>query len=134
MSGQHPKTAAWDKALEEAVDRVNRTLEVLHGESYPLSPNRPGVGKTCNPQMDGLFNFGVKFTMGYGSSLGKGYVLDLVIATRAAVPENVRIAWEEEAAVLLARELQESFPGRDLQVRKDGRDWKIVGDFRLGQV
>jgi hypothetical protein len=40
----------------------------------------------------------------------------------------------QEAAVLIASKLPAFFPGRDLRVVRDGKRFKIVGDFSLGEA
>lgn len=134
MSGQHPKSEAWDRTLQAVVEQVDQTMEARHGHKFVLGWNRPAAGSTCNPQMDGLFNIGTKFTLGFGSALGRGYVLDLVVSSRDPVPPATLAAWEAEAAGLVQDELVRRFPGRDLRVERDGPVFKIVGDFGLGTV
>jgi hypothetical protein len=40
----------------------------------------------------------------------------------------------EEAAVLVREKLPRFFPDRDLEVVRDGKRFKIIGDFSLGEV
>jgi hypothetical protein len=40
----------------------------------------------------------------------------------------------EQAAALIKKKLPEYFPGRDLSVVRDGKRFKIIGDFSLGEV
>lgn len=134
MSGQHPKMEAWDRALQEAVEAVDQEMERRYGHTFRLRYNRPEVGTTCNPQMDGLFNIGIQFTLGYGSDLGRGYLLDVQVASRDDPGEALRHRWEDEAAHLLRDELGRIFPGRELRLLRDGRNYKLVGDFSLGPV
>jgi len=134
MSSQHPKMEAWDQALQDAVETVDREMERRHGHTFSLRWNRPQAGETCNPQMDGLFNIGIQFTLGYGSDKGRGYLLDVQIASRENPGEALRHRWEDEAAELLRDELAERFPGRELYLERDGRQYKITGDFNLGAV
>jgi hypothetical protein len=40
----------------------------------------------------------------------------------------------EEAAVLIRKKLPLYFPGRSLEVARDGKRFKIIGDFSLGEA
>jgi hypothetical protein len=40
----------------------------------------------------------------------------------------------EQAAMLIQKKLPEYFPGRDLSVVRDGKRFKITGDFSLGDL
>jgi hypothetical protein len=130
----HPKLAAFTKTLEALFLEVDEFLEDEWGESFLLHPNRPGRGETANPEMDGLFNIGPDFTPGLGSEKGRGYVISLKAVTLDTVtPEQFEYLMEE-AALLIRKKLPEYFPDRKLQVVRDGKRIKIIGDFSLGEV
>jgi hypothetical protein len=130
----HPKLAAFTGALEALFREVDEDLEELWEGAFPLHPNRPGRGATANPEMDGLFNVGPDFTPGLGSEKGRGYIVSLRVATLDRVsPEQFEFLMEE-AARLVRKKLPAYFPGRELQVVRDGRRFKIVGDFSLGEA
>jgi hypothetical protein len=130
----HPKMVAFTKTLEALFREVDAFLEDLWGASFSLHPNRPRRGATNNPEADGLFNIGPDFTVGLGSEQGRGYIISLKAATLDKVsPEQFEFLMEQ-AAALITRKLPEYFPGRDLSVVRDGRRFKIVGDFSLGEV
>ena len=104
------------------------------GLQFSLHPNRPKRGETENPEMDGLYNIGTDFTVGLGSEQGRGYLISLRAATLDEVsPEQFEFLMEQ-AAALIKKKLPEYFPGRDLAVVRDGRRFKIIGDFSLGEV
>jgi hypothetical protein len=84
--------------------------------------------------MDGLFNVGASFTPGFGSRLGRGWAVDIHLATLAQVSPEVRRAIQEEARVKLVEELARVFPGRRLLVEEDGGALKIHGDLSLGSL
>ncbi len=134
MSGQHPKSEAWDRALQTAVEAVDREMERRHGQRFKLGWNRAASGTTANPQMDGIFNIGVKFTLGYGSLYGRGYLLDVQLSTSELPSPALRAQWEKEAAELMQHQLAQIFPERNLKLERDGRNYKITGDFSLGEV
>ncbi|MFP3041132.1 hypothetical protein LQZ19_04850 [Treponema primitia] len=130
----HPKLAAFTKTLEALFLDVDEFLEDEWGDSFSLHPNRPGRGQTANPEMDGLYNVGPDFTPGLGSEKGRGYVISLKAATLDRVtPEQFEFLMEE-AAILIQKKLPEYFPDRKLDVVRDGKRFKIIGDFSLGEV
>lgn len=131
---RHPNLVRFETKLKEIFDEIDETLEKKYGGMYPRRPNRPPAGSTSNPEHDGLFNVGASFTAGYGSRYGRGYVVELSVATLTHVPEQVRGEIEIEAAWLLRSRLAERFPDRFLTVEKDGSVYKIYGDLSLGRL
>jgi hypothetical protein len=113
---------------------VDHLLEDKYGGSYDLHPARAEHGETGNPAQDGLFQIGAAFSAGYGSEQGRGYVLELRMVTLAAVPDAVCDRIEGEAVVLIAERLHAAFPGRELDVERDGPVYKIIGDLSLGPL
>ena len=87
----HPKTLEWDGRLKDVFDRIDRALEDRYHGRWKLRRNRPMRGETANPEADGLFNIGVFFTPGYGSRLGRGYLVEIVIATDESIPDEEQI-------------------------------------------
>jgi hypothetical protein len=125
---------AFTKTLEALFREVDAFLEDEWGESFSLHPNRPRRGETENPEMDGLYNIGPDFTVGLGSEQGRGYIISLRAATLDKVtPEQFELLMEE-AAALIKKKLPEFFPDRDLRVVRDGKRFKIIGDFSLGEA
>lgn len=130
----HPKLAAFTDSLEKLFHEVDEALEDHWERSFSLHPNRPGKGETQNPEMDGLFEIAPDFTAGIGSERGRGYIISLRVATLERVsPEQFEFLMEE-AAGLIREKLPRYFPGRKLEVVRDGRHFKIVGDFSLGDA
>ncbi|MDR0555323.1 MAG: hypothetical protein LBG76_11085 [Treponema sp.] len=130
----HPKLVEFNQKLEALFREVDDILEDLWAGAFPRHPNRPGRGETGNPEMDGLFNVGPDFTMGLGSEKGRGYIISLRVATLDKVsPEQFELLIEE-AARLVRERLPRYFPGRALEVVRDGPRFKITGDFSLGDV
>jgi hypothetical protein len=130
----HPKLAAFTDTLEALFHEVDEELEDLWGESFPLHPNRPVRGQTFNPEMDGLFEIAPDFTVGIGSGRGRGYIVSLRVATLEQVSPAQFEYLMELASRLLERKLPNYFPGRALEVVRDGPRFKIIGDFSLGAV
>ncbi|MBU1693017.1 MAG: hypothetical protein KKC51_03535 [Verrucomicrobia bacterium] len=130
---KHPKAIGWEDKLKSVFDRIDDRLEERYEGRYPLHPNRPPRGTTANREMDGLFNVGAAFTAGYGSELGRGYVVEIRMATPARIPPAVREKIEEEVAGMLDEELAREFPGQALKVSRDGPVYKIHGNLSLGE-
>ncbi|MDR3335713.1 MAG: hypothetical protein LBT16_00780 [Treponema sp.] len=130
----HPKLVAFNETLEALFHEVDEELEEFWGESFPRHPNRPGRGETYNPEMDGLFDIAPDFTVGIGSEKGRGYIVSLKVATLEQVRDEQFEYLMTEAALLIRRKLPRYFPDRKLEVVRDGKRFKIIGDFSLGQA
>lgn len=130
----HAKMNAWDDRLKELFDRIDAELEERYHGAWALRRNRPALGETTNPEADGLFNIGAVFTPGYGSAYGRGYLVDITLATAEEPGAQKRREIEEQVAALLERLLPEYFPDRELTLSRDGSMYKIHGDLSLGPV
>ena len=130
----HPKTVEFDNRLKKLLDEVDDYIEDLYGDRYSLNPVRPARGETANPEADGLFYVGANFTPGYGSELGRGYLIDVKMSTLEKVDEDVRREIYNSAADKVRELLPLHFPERELAVRRDGNHFKIQGDFSLGEI
>ncbi len=123
------KIREFDMKLKKLFDLIDDYLENNYGEIYQLHPNRPKRGSTANKASDGLFNVGASFSPGYGSEYGRGYVVDIDIATLDHVPDKVQLEIENEVADLLREIIREQFPGQDIRVNRDGNVLKIYGEL-----
>ncbi|HOV39820.1 MAG TPA: hypothetical protein PLG79_13955 [Spirochaetales bacterium] len=130
----HPKLVQFEERLKTMFDEIDHYLEDKYGKTYPLHPSRPERGMTANPQADGLFNMGADFTPGFGSDTGRGYLIDVTMATLETVEETVRREILEETARKVSELLPLYFPERTLRVVQDGNHFKIQGDFGLGTL
>ena len=130
----HPKTVEFDDRLKKLFDEVDDYIEDLYGGRYVLHPVRPLRGETSNPEADGLFNIGANFSPGFGSDLGRGYLIDVSMSTLEKVDEALRREIYEAAAEKVKELLPVHFPERELDVKRDGNHFKIQGDFSLGNV
>jgi hypothetical protein len=130
----HPKTNAFDKKMKQLFDAVDDYLEEKYEGRYRRHPNRPGRGVTSNKAADGLFNLGAQFTAGYGSSLGRGYIVDVKISTLENIEPDKRERVVSDAANKVNELLPKYFPEKNFKVEKDGGLYKIVGDFSLGSM
>jgi hypothetical protein len=130
----HPKTIEFDNRMKKLFDEVDDYIEDIYGGRYKLHPVRPARGETANPEADGLFNIGANFTPGFGSELGRGYLIDVAMSTLEKVDEDVRREIYEAAAEKVKELLPIHFPERELTVRRDRNHFKIQGDFSLGKI
>lgn len=131
---RHPKALSWEAKLKAIFDRIDADLEARYGGHFHLRANRPAAGETANPEHDGLFNVGASFTAGFGSKLGRGYLVEMQMATTSRVTDAVRESILDEVAQRLREALPEAFPGKALQISREGSTYKIHGDLSLGKV
>jgi hypothetical protein len=124
----------FDNRMKRLFDEVDDFIEGIYGGRYALHPARPVRGVTANPEADGLFNIGANFTPGYGSELGRGYLIDVSMSTLEKVDEGVRREIYEAAADKVKELLPIHFPEREITVRRDRNHFKIQGDFSLGEI
>ena len=134
MAGQHPKSMEWDARLKAMFDVLDADLEDRFSGRWSLRTNRPTRGETSNPEADGLFNVGAFFTPGYGSKHGRGYLVEIVVATEENVGDDERREVESYASETLRRLLPKHFPERRLELDRDGNMYKIRGDLSLGSL
>jgi hypothetical protein len=128
---KHPRLAEFEAKLKRLFDEVDDKLEDRYGSDYSLHPSRPPRGRTSSKAHDGLFNIGASFTAGFGSQIGRGYVVQVDMVTLERVPEETREKIEEEVVALVRERLPRYFPGRTLEVSRDRNVFKIHGDIRL---
>lgn len=131
---KHPKLVEWEKSMKAMFDEIDDYLEDKYGNLYPLHPNRTERGGTTNKESDGLFNVGAAFSAGYGSNLGRGYVIEVHMSTLSRVPDEIKEIIKKETADLVRSKLTVFFPDRELSVEKDGNLYKIYGDLSLGTL
>ncbi len=130
----HPKLAEVEERLRKIMDELDAYLEKRYGSSFSLHPNRLPQGAASSPSYDGLFSVHAKFSLGYGSQTGRGYVLHISLSTLEKVPEKTRREIEKDAVGKMNAMIPDYFPEREIQVSRDGNLYKIVGDFSLGEV
>ena len=130
----HPRTVNFDDRMKELFDEVDHHIEDLYGDKYDLHPVRPARGETSNPEADGLFNIGAVFSPGFMSTLGRGYIIEKKMVTMDKVDPLVRREIYEVTADKVRELLPVYFPGRDFRVECDGKRFRILGDFSLGEI
>jgi len=131
---RHPSLVQWEKKLKDVLDALDDLLESKYGNQFRLHPARPKRGKTSNKAHDGLFDIVASFSMGTGSKHGKGYVVDVHMATLDRIPKNILTEIEDVTLQYLRKELPKYFPGKNLQINQDGHIIKIHGDLSLGKL
>ena len=129
-----PRVMAFERKLKAVFDQIDREFERDHAGLYERHPARLRQGATGNPEFDGLFNIGAAFTAGFGSSHGPGYVVEVRLVTLDPVSEAAQDKLETRPLDRLRTLLPEAFPGRRLQVDRDGHVLKIHGDLHLGAL
>lgn len=130
---RHPRLIEWEDRLKKLFDEVDDFIEDKYGNFFSLHPNRPAKGATSNREHDGLFNIGASFTPGFGSEIGRGYVVDVDMITLDNVPENTEEEILNDVVYQVRKRLPSFFPERRLEISKDGNVFKIHGDFSLGE-
>jgi hypothetical protein len=130
----HPKLAAFTTALEKLLNEVDEEMEEKYTDRFPLHPNRPSRGTTASADLDGLFEIAPDFTPGIGSKYGRGYLVSCRVATLEQVPPQWFEAFLDEVAERVQAKLPAYFPDRRLSVVRDGKRYKITGDFSLGET
>jgi len=131
---EHPKMVKFNRQMKDMLDAADKFIEDLYGTLYVLHPARPKRGATSNPQADGLFSVGADFTPGFGSKLGRGYIIDVEMKTLEKVPAEKRQEIYEAAVNKIKELLPVYFPERKLDVHREGNHFKIQGDFSLGSI
>lgn len=127
----NPNMVEWEDTLKKIFDTIDDHLEDKYGYLYPLHPARAQRGRTSNKSSDGLFNIGAAFSAGYGSSYGRGWVVDVTMVTLSRVPDQIREQIYIKVTEELKRLFNEFYPERDIKVEKDGNVFKIFGELGL---
>ena len=131
---EHPKQAALEARMRSLLDALDDYLENQYGDLFSLHPNRLDRGEAGSRSYDGLFSVFAKFSLGYGTKSGRGYLLTVNISTLDHLPKETRSKIEEAAAEFMRQNLNKQFPDRELHIVHDGGVYKITGDFSLGSV
>ena len=111
---QHPNLIQLEKVLKSIMDDLDDYLEDHYGHMYHLHPARPKRGMTSNKAHDGLFDISANFSLGIGSKLGKGYVVDIHISTLEKIPVEIENKILTVTITHLKKKLPEYFPDKKL--------------------
>lgn len=129
---RHQKTLEWELKLKRVFDEIDAEIEREFGDRHALHPVRPSHGTTSSPEMDGLFNCGASYSAGFGSRLGPGYVVEIRVSTLEKVPKELKLMLRDKVQAMLQEKLPVAFPGKALQVDKEGSHLRIHGDLGFG--
>ena len=111
------------------IQALDNALEDNFGTEYKLHPNRPKRGVGANPSYDGLFATTVAFTLGYGSTYGRGYIVNVDFRTLECISSEKKKEILDFTFCFLCDKISFFVPNRQLSVVHDGKLIKIVGDF-----
>ncbi len=131
---RHPHLIKWEQQLATLLNALDDVLEDRYGHSFRLHPARAPRDTTSNKAQDGLFRVQANFSLGVGSQHGRGYVIDIHLATLQNAPDELIDEIEEFALNHLRSAIQDIFPDLDLEVAMDGHVIKIFGDLQLGSA
>lgn len=134
VSTTHPKQELLEEKLSSLCSSLDSYLENNYKGSFSLHPNRLRHGEGSNPSFDGLFSTSIAFTLGYGSKYGRGYLVNIDVRSLDFVPASVKDKITNEAYMYINENLVSYFPDRKLEIVKDGKLLKIIGDFSLGML
>ena len=125
------KLEIWEQGLEDMFDQIDNQLEDKYRGQFALHPSRPKRGATSSQSQDGLIEIKCNFSLGLGSELGEGYI----VQPRFATLEVIFISEKNEIRDFILNEisirLQIFFPNNTLDVHIDGGIMKIHGDLKF---
>ncbi|MBN2011994.1 hypothetical protein JW960_21885 [candidate division KSB1 bacterium] len=130
----HPNLVTFEKKLKTVLDKLDDALEDRYGSLFKLHPVRAARGQTSNKMYDGLFGVQANFSLGIGSQHGRGYIINIDLATLENTPRELITEIESFAINRLRDLLNREFPAKDLSVAMDGQTIKIFGDLHLGRA
>lgn len=120
-----------EEQFSQMAKALDNELEDSFGHKHQLHPNRPKRGMAANPSFDGLFATTFAFTLGYGSTHGRGYIVNIDLRTLECISSEEKTQIQNFAFTYLTENISNFFPDRELSVVHDGRLIKIVGNFSL---
>lgn len=129
-----PKQEELERRLDRMCMALDNCLEDQYTDIFPIHPNRPVRGAGANPSYDGVFATSIAFTLGYGSRYGRGYVVNVDVRTLQGVSPAQKEEIDNLAFMFIKKALPVSFPERKLDIVRDGKLLKIIGDFSLGDA
>jgi len=128
---KHPKLQKWESRLKSLLNSLDDELENHFGKTLQLHPARSARGTTSSKDQDGLFDITAAFSLGLGSKTGKGYVIDIHLATLENIPGQLKKEIEDYALKALRKQLPAVFPGENLKIQKEANIIKLFGDLSL---
>ncbi|MBP5672012.1 MAG: hypothetical protein J6X49_06445 [Victivallales bacterium] len=119
----------WELALKSALDSIDRELESKYGPLLVRKASRPAAGRAANPKYDGVFGLDSKFTLGYSSGSGPGYIIELLTGSTMPPSPSMKAEILDDIWKLLPMALEEAFPGRTFQLERVGERFRLTGDL-----
>lgn len=121
----------WEQGLEDMLDQIDDLLEDKYGSKFLLHPARSRRDSTSSKSQDGLIEIKCNFSLGLGSELGEGYVIQPRFVTLEFVPKSERLKVRDFVQEEISKRLKEFFPDNELSVGVDGNSLKIYGDLKF---
>jgi len=119
----------WELTLKTALDSIDALLENKYGPFLVRKASRPPVGKASNPKYDGVFGIDSKFTLGYASGSGPGYIIELISGCVPSLPSILKSEILEDMETMLPEALATAFPGKEFKIERIGERFRLTGDM-----
>ena len=119
----------WELTLKTALDSIDALLENKYGPFLVRKASRPAAGKASNPKYDGVFGIDSKFTLGYASGSGPGYIIELLTGSASPLSPVLKSEILKDLEDALPEALAKAFPGRVLNVERVGERFRLTGDL-----
>ena len=121
----------WEQGLTDMLSEIDDILEDMYGKQFSLHPARSKRDTTSSKSQDGLIEINYNFSLGIGSELGEGYV----VQTRFVTLEHIDKSKLEDVKKFVMLEIKKRlpifFPDNKLSVNIDGKSLKICGDLKF---
>ena len=119
----------WELTLKAALDSLDALLENKYGPFLVRKASRPAAGKASNPKYDGVFGIDSKFTLGYASGSGPGYIIELLSGSVSPLPSALKAEILNDVAEALPEALAKAFPDREFTIERIGDRFRLTGDL-----
>ena len=119
----------WELTLKTALDSIDALLENKYGPFLVRKASRPAAGKASNPKYDGVFGIDSKFTLGYASGSGPGYIIELISGSVSPLPPVLKTEILADLEAMLPEALASAFPGRKFKIERIGERFRLTGDL-----
>ena len=119
----------WELSLKTALDSIDALLENKYGPFLVRKASRPPAGKASNPKYDGVFGIDSKFTLGYASGSGPGYIIELLTGCVPPVPSVMKSEILDDLEAMLPKVLATSFPGKTFKIERIGERFRVTGEL-----
>lgn len=121
----------WEQGFEAMLDEIDDILEDMYGSKFLLHPARSKRDTTSSKSQDGLIEIKYNFSLGLGSQLGEGYIIQPRFVSLEFIPKSERSKIQEFVKSEIESRLPKFFPNNELSVNMDGPSLKIYGDLKF---